>query len=1094
MSETERAPFIGPRPYEAAEHELFYGRARDIADLVSLVIANKCVLLYSPSGAGKTSIINAGLVPQLEASGLLAVKSIRVSLYSDAVARNDISALLGTPDTANLSPTLWVFDQFEEIFSLKTNPKDRKAFFVNLGEFFESVPLGKALIAMREEWLAEINDYSDFLPADLACRLRLESMGVESATSIIRLAFAEFGVKFEMGVVEGLVTELVDKEQHVEPVQLQVVCLELWNSIDSRPFTVTENFRKRHAIIAKALERYYERALLAISIATGCRLSAMRRWFDTELITPSKTRGLAWRGQGGVGAVSDRAIELLESNHLVRAEIRGQDKWYELSHDRLIEPILTSNTAWRVRQRAFRVASLVALLASGVAVLAIFTFVYFRATRRAEVARDDAIGKTLMLEIQRAQAVNRNDELSLLLIKAAALLSPAAPQAQDVMYRVLNSPYLVTPLDPGIGAIQASAWSPSGNQIAFAGQNGVVSIWQVYPTRSEVRRFDCLDKACVALGWDRSSGMLAVGGNSGILTVWNVAGDSKPIIMGHAHRGAIETIAWYPASMGVATGGADGKVLFWSLTDRTGSPLILLSSKGRIAALACSNKGQLAAGDFDRKLWVSRSLKGPTRMLGRFRSPVLSVAWSADERLVSGGGDDTVRLWNVSEGTEVGKYRMNHGRVHSVAWSSEGEVYAWSADQNIRVWDMNRDPAEPSRTYSAGGSEIRLAFSAREDLALLSKGAFSIGFWRKNATALPDIAGSLQSSVTTLQLLAEGETVAAGAQDGTVAILPRTSSTKSISRVLVSTIAPVRAISASDDYVIAAGAYSDGSGIPRGPNRGVICLWQPSEAPTKSRINAKHRYLYESEFTSMVADYKRRIIYAGTASGEVLPIDFSGKQLVRIHPPIKVTVKGVVALRLDGRGILWCADRSARQWTIDPSVYRVTATGADISCRTDTAVAAMHSNSQIAIGCNLQISVRSGTGPTPPVEISLPARVTALDWAQDGKLLAYGTEFGGVGVIDVERARRENRSTSIRGVPFPAHRAQVNTVLWSSSGRVLATGSADNTILRWSSLRIFGSDPCEFVGRDITPSEWALSVGHDVPFRSVCASQGAVRK
>ena len=40
--------------------------------------------------------------------------------------------------------------------------------------------------------------------------------------------------------------------------------------------------------------------------------------------------------------------ELLDA-HLVRAETRRQATWYELAHDRLIEPVRRDNAAWRAQ-------------------------------------------------------------------------------------------------------------------------------------------------------------------------------------------------------------------------------------------------------------------------------------------------------------------------------------------------------------------------------------------------------------------------------------------------------------------------------------------------------------------------------------------------------------------------------------------------------------------------------------------------------------------------------------------------------------------------------------------------------------------------
>ena len=67
--ESARNPYVGPRPFTRDEHALFYGREREADDLLSLVIAEKLVFFYAQSGAGKSSLINASLIPGLEEQG-----------------------------------------------------------------------------------------------------------------------------------------------------------------------------------------------------------------------------------------------------------------------------------------------------------------------------------------------------------------------------------------------------------------------------------------------------------------------------------------------------------------------------------------------------------------------------------------------------------------------------------------------------------------------------------------------------------------------------------------------------------------------------------------------------------------------------------------------------------------------------------------------------------------------------------------------------------------------------------------------------------------------------------------------------------------
>ncbi|HEX7180799.1 MAG TPA: hypothetical protein VF756_03085, partial [Thermoanaerobaculia bacterium] len=54
-----RNPYVGPRPFELGER--LWGRDEETAGLYYLLSAERIVLLHSPSGAGKSSLVQAGL-------------------------------------------------------------------------------------------------------------------------------------------------------------------------------------------------------------------------------------------------------------------------------------------------------------------------------------------------------------------------------------------------------------------------------------------------------------------------------------------------------------------------------------------------------------------------------------------------------------------------------------------------------------------------------------------------------------------------------------------------------------------------------------------------------------------------------------------------------------------------------------------------------------------------------------------------------------------------------------------------------------------------------------------------------------------------
>jgi len=75
-------PYVGPRPFKT--NEILYGRNRELRLLSAQLISERIVLLHSPSGAGKTSLIQAGLVPILQEERFHILPVARVNLEPKA--------------------------------------------------------------------------------------------------------------------------------------------------------------------------------------------------------------------------------------------------------------------------------------------------------------------------------------------------------------------------------------------------------------------------------------------------------------------------------------------------------------------------------------------------------------------------------------------------------------------------------------------------------------------------------------------------------------------------------------------------------------------------------------------------------------------------------------------------------------------------------------------------------------------------------------------------------------------------------------------------------------------------------------------------
>ena len=134
---------------------------------------------------------------------------------------------------------------------------------------------------------------------------------------------------------------------YVEPVQLQVVCLRLWDKpgvLDDEIIDVSD--LEDIGDVDEALRGYYADTTASVAAETDVRERTIREWVDRQLINEGGIRGQVLMGEEQSQGLDNNAIWLLVNAHLVRAEQRRGATWFELAHDRLIEPVRTDNAAW----------------------------------------------------------------------------------------------------------------------------------------------------------------------------------------------------------------------------------------------------------------------------------------------------------------------------------------------------------------------------------------------------------------------------------------------------------------------------------------------------------------------------------------------------------------------------------------------------------------------------------------------------------------------------------------------------------------------------------------------------------------------------
>jgi hypothetical protein len=382
-------PFVGPRPFETGRR--IFGRDREIDDLYYLLSAERIVLLHSPSGAGKSSLIQAGLIPRLnerfDVWGPTRVNLQPPAGQPAAVNRYVRSAVLGfeqqipserrrseeqlsgmtlseyvatRPRRRSASQnTVLIFDQFEEILTADPLAIEAKhEFFRQLGDLLLD-PRIWALFALREDYLAPFDQYAQQVPTHMKNRFRLDLLSRDAAKDAIVSPSLEGGRECAPEAVEKLIQDLATMKvqqpdgtfveqlgHHVEPLQLQVVCLRLWERMPEDDLRIDLEDVTELGDVTQALSGYYAGEVETIAGGDDRIERAIREWVGAKLITPDGIRGQVLRGAGQSEGLENELIASLVNTHLVRGEQRAGAVWYELAHDRLIEPVRGNNRDW----------------------------------------------------------------------------------------------------------------------------------------------------------------------------------------------------------------------------------------------------------------------------------------------------------------------------------------------------------------------------------------------------------------------------------------------------------------------------------------------------------------------------------------------------------------------------------------------------------------------------------------------------------------------------------------------------------------------------------------------------------------------------
>ncbi|MCM1111171.1 MAG: ATP-binding protein [Clostridium sp.] len=271
-------------PFQKNSSLKFYGRDNEIYDVTKLISRNIIVTLYGRSGIGKTSLLNAGVFPELRIEnfvpinirlGILDKSTTPISFQAKIISsienqianivnidilepQNDHNAVdflwnyfarhrFYNTDGEELTPVL-VFDQFEELlnsYSDETVVLLRQLDFINDkdniidGCFINGVNYSykrnyRFVLSIREDDLYKLEDRLDncFLPSLKKSRYRLKGLSINGAKEVILIPCQNeklFDKESENSIADKIITICSDRNNNVNTIMLSLLCYELYN-------------------------------------------------------------------------------------------------------------------------------------------------------------------------------------------------------------------------------------------------------------------------------------------------------------------------------------------------------------------------------------------------------------------------------------------------------------------------------------------------------------------------------------------------------------------------------------------------------------------------------------------------------------------------------------------------------------------------------------------------------------------------------------------------------------------------------------------------------------------------------------------------